>query len=309
MNFERIPPVTQAEMILDYAFKKARVKGKQKTLKGNWLQIIRKKESLKLDIVKDSVENNLQKITAAFPELSALPKFYLKLMNLTLDYQEFKRALGAVKWAIERNRSLHRSAVHQVNIEKLQNKIKLITNHYYGRLSSILKQISPQLKFLEACRQTMRSYPDIKEAFTVCLYGFPNVGKTTLLNKLTNTNAKVAAYAFTTKSINAGYLTINDQEIQVLDVPGTLARDKLNVIEMQAELVLKELADLIIYVYDVTESCGYTLEQQIKLKEKLTGEVIIYLSKDDLATKAEKSRVKDHVVSLDQIKQEIAARL
>ena len=100
----------------------------------------------------------------------------------------------------------------------------------------------------------MRTYPDVKEMFTVCIYGFPNVGKSTLLNKLTTSKATVAAYAFTTKEINAGYFTVEDKKIQVFDVPGTLAREnKMNYIELQAELVVKELADIIIYVFDVSE--------------------------------------------------------
>ncbi|MBS3140299.1 50S ribosome-binding GTPase [Candidatus Woesearchaeota archaeon] len=310
MNFEKIPPVEQCSDILDTAFRKARVKGKQKKLAGNWLQIIRKKESLKLDIVKDTIDNSLQKILTSFPDLNGFPQFYLKLMALTLDLAELKKALGSIKWVQQKNRELHRKFISLINRETKREIIKNINKQYYGRISSLLKQISHQLRYLETCRKVMRSYPDIKEMFTVCIYGFPNVGKTTLLNKLTQTKAKVAAYPFTTKSINAGYLTVNGTQIQVLDVPGTLAREKLNPIERQAELVLKELADLIIYVYDLTESCGYSVEQQQKLQQKLAGrEVIIYASKEDLLTESEIRKLKNKLYSIEQIKAEIAKRL
>ena len=310
MNFEKIPPVEQCSDILDTAFRKARVKGKQKKLAGNWLQIIRKKESLKLDIVKDTIDNSLQKILASFPDLNGFPQFYLKLMALTLDLAELKKALGSIKWVQQKNRELHRKFISLINRETQREIIKNINKQYYGRISSLLKQISHQLRYLETCRKVMRSYPDIKEMFTVCIYGFPNVGKTTLLNKLTQTKAKVAAYPFTTKSINAGYLTVNGTQIQVLDVPGTLAREKLNPIERQAELVLKELADLIIYVYDLTESCGYSVEQQKKLQQKLAGrEVMIYASKEDLLTESEIRKLKNKLYSIEQIKAEIAKRL
>jgi len=310
MNFEKIPPVEQCSDILDTAFRKARVKGKQKKLAGNWLQIIRKKESLKLDIVKDTIDNSLQKILTSFPDLNGFPQFYLKLMALTLDLAELKKALGSIKWVQQKNRELHRKFISLINRETKREIIKNINKQYYGRISSLLKQISHQLRYLETCRKVMRSYPDIKEMFTVCIYGFPNVGKTTLLNKLTQTKAKVAAYPFTTKSINAGYLTVNGTQIQVLDVPGTLAREKLNPIERQAELVLKELADLIIYVYDLTESCGYSVEQQQKLQQKLAGrEVMIYASKEDLLTESEIRKLKNKLYSIEQIKAEIAKRL
>ena len=310
MNFEKIPPVEQCSDILDTAFRKARVKGKQKKLAGNWLQIIRKKESLKLDIVKDTIDNSLQKILTSFPDLNGFPQFYLKLMALTLDLAELKKALGSIKWVQQKNRELHRKFISLINRETKREIIKNINKQYYGRISSLLKQISHQLRYLETCRKVMRSYPDIKEMFTVCIYGFPNVGKTTLLNKLTQTKAKVAAYPFTTKSINAGYMMIDGKTVQVLDVPGTLAREKLNPIERQAELVLKELADLIIYVYDLTESCGYSVEQQQKLQQKLAGrEVIIYASKEDLLTESEIRKLKNKLYSIEQIKAEIAKRL
>lgn len=131
----------------------------------------------------------------------------------------------------------------------------------------------------------MRTYPDVKEMFTVCIYGFPNVGKTTLLNKLTGTKAEVAAYAFTTKSINSGYFTINEAKVQVLDVPGTLAREeKMNNIELQAELVRKELASVIIYVFDLSEQAQYAVKRQEQLFRKLGKEkkVLVYFSKMDL---------------------------
>ena len=84
MNFQKIPPIEFTKDILDQAFRRARIKGKQKNLKGNWLQIIRKKESLKLDIVKAIIEEKLIKISEKFPDLDVLPEFYIKLMKLTL---------------------------------------------------------------------------------------------------------------------------------------------------------------------------------------------------------------------------------
>ena len=151
----------------------------------------------------------------------------------------------------------------------------------------------------------------MKEMFTVCLYGFPNVGKTTVLNKLTGTKAEVAAYAFTTKSINAGYFTLDGEKIQVLDVPGTLAREeKMNLIELQAELVLQELANLIVFVFDLSEQGGYSIEKQEKLLKKLekmdkSKRVLIYVSKSDLISEEELGEFKHKHFTLEEIKEQI----
>jgi uncharacterized protein len=58
---------------------------------------------------------------------------------------------------------------------------------------------------------------------TVVLLGFPSVGKSTLLNGITNANSAVAAYEFTTLKPVPGLLEFNHAKIQVLDMPGIVS--------------------------------------------------------------------------------------
>ncbi|MFH0701446.1 MAG: GTPase [Candidatus Woesearchaeota archaeon] len=310
MNFQTLPPVDNAKQLLNLAFQKAREKAEGKNMRKqkDMLKAIKQKESLKLDIIKDVLASRINKILRDFPETEKLPPFYLKLMHLTLDFPKFKRSFGAMRWVIDKVCFLQKQYVSKINQEKNRFKIGETAKEFYGRISSVVKQVDENLKFLEESRRMMKTYPDVKEMFTVCLYGFPNVGKTTVLNKLTGTKAEVAAYAFTTKSINAGYFTLDGEKIQVLDVPGTLAREeKMNLIELQAELVLQELANLIVFVFDLSEQGGYGIEKQEELLKKLGKDkkVLIYVSKSDLISEEELNQFKHKHFTLEEIKEQI----
>lgn len=64
---------------------------------------------------------------------------------------------------------------------------------------------------------------EIKLVADVGLIGFPNAGKSTFINKITNANAKVANYPFTTLSPNLGsYRLKSGQDIVLSDIPGLI---------------------------------------------------------------------------------------
>ena len=149
----------------------------------------------------------------------------------------------------------------------------------------------------------MRKFPAIKSnVFTVCIFGFPNVGKSTLLSKMTSSDPEIKSYAFTTKSLNLGYINYPGNKIQIIDTPGTLNRpNKMNNIEFQAYIALQHVSHLIVYMFDPTESL-YDIKQQHKLysrAKKYKKELITYVSKKDISDSKLFSQVKEKYNCLD----------
>lgn len=312
MNFQKIGEVPKVKEILHNSFRKARMKGRQKDLQGSWIEKIRIKESLKLDVVKDTLLPPFERVNRDFPLEYTLPPFYQRLMELTIDMAAYKRSLKGLVDSTRIMQKLHRDAVRRIFKCTNREEMKTISTETYGRIASVIKRSEPHLLFLDSARKIFRTYPDIKtDMFTVCIYGFPNVGKSTLLNKLTPSKALTAAYAFTTKTINSGFYTQDGAIIQVLDVPGTLARpDKMNTIELQAQLVLEEVAQAIIYVFDISEYCGYPFENQERLFKtlRMRKPIFVYVSKKDILTQEQLAGFATEHKTLDEIKAEIATR-
>ncbi|HEY9055404.1 MAG TPA: GTPase ObgE, partial [Rectinemataceae bacterium] len=54
------------------------------------------------------------------------------------------------------------------------------------------------------------------------LVGFPNAGKSSLLDAFTNARPAIASYPFTTKIPNLGVLSVHDRDLVIADIPGII---------------------------------------------------------------------------------------
>ena len=81
---------------------------------------------------------------------------------------------------------------------------------------------APRTANLGAPGQEKRLKVELSLMADVGLVGFPNAGKSSLLDTFTNARAKVAPYPFTTKIPNLGVLREGDRDIIIADIPGII---------------------------------------------------------------------------------------
>ena len=100
---------------------------------------------------------------------------------------------------------------------------------------------------------------------TVGLVGFPSVGKSTLLNAITDATSAVAAYDFTTLDVIPGLLEHRGAKIQVLDMPGLIRGASKGRGRGKEVLSVARGCDLILLMIDVFETHVDVLEEELRL--------------------------------------------
>ena len=123
-----------------------------------------------------------------------------------------------------------------------------------------------------------------KADITVALAGNPNVGKSTLFNRLTGLQADTANYPGKTVDLNLGVAKHNGQTIGLIDLPGTYSLDPTSEDQWVARrVIIEERPDLVLVVMDAS-NLQRNLYQTLQLIE-LEFPLVIALNLVDHAQK------------------------
>lgn len=140
-----------------------------------------------------------------------------------------------------------------------KTKYNKSTQHAVGLMKAKLAKLKEKKESRGSGGKKAEGY-DVRKSGdgTVILIGFPSVGKSTLLNDLTNADSKTAAYAFTTLTVVPGTMTYNEAKIQILDVPGIVRGAAAGTGRGKEVLSVMRSADLALIIVDVNQPEHYS---------------------------------------------------
>ncbi|MFX1497540.1 MAG: NOG1 family protein [Promethearchaeota archaeon] len=300
LDFYHVP---NSKQLLDIAFSRAMKSSAQVSKNAPILVKAKKKEFKRIKVAISEIIERILKIIKSVPIIDELPEFYKELASLLVDIEKLKLTLGKLNGILPILSQIERYYSKQLNYINAPNEADKLRRAAFGRISSILNKQNKNLEYLNTIRGKLRSIPSIDYTLPcVVIAGYPNVGKSSLVKNIsTNKKIEVQEYPFTTKELIMGHLDIvrkfDKIKIQCLDTPGILDRPMIerNNIELQAILALRLISDLIIFMFDPTPACGYSIDSQVQLfyeiKSNFTQnekiQIKIVFNKMDLASQSE----------------------
>jgi len=308
--FRTIIPVLTAEELIVISKKKVMKTSIRGTTSEKVPQIkrARKKEAARIELLSKEFRERLFRIVEDFPSLNEedISGFYVDTLDIIYGVDKTRKILGSISGSANVIWKIKRDYIGKVWHARNLLEAKYIRRAAFGRMGSVVGKLDKRLIFLESIRQKMRLMPGIDlEQPTFCIAGYPNVGKSSLVNGVTSAEPEIGIYPFTTKEVTLGHLELpvyassihttplTHIHAQIVDTPGILDRslNERNDIELKALAALKTLATAIIFMFDFTQKDAITA--QFNLFRQISDEfpdfpMLLLLSKVDLISESDK---------------------
>jgi nucleolar GTP-binding protein len=289
-NFKEIRAVSSAEAFVDIVLSKTQRKTPTVVHPGYKISRIRAFYMRKVKFTQENFNEKITWILEDFPRLDDIHPFYADLCNVLYDRDHYKLALGQLNVAKNLLANISKDYVGLLKYGDSLYRCKQLKRAALGRMCTLMKKQKSSLAYLEEVRKHLSRLPSIDpNTRTLLVTGYPNVGKSSFVNKVTRADVEVQPYAFTTKSLFVGHLDYKYLRWQVLDTPGILDKplEDRNTIEMQAITALAHLQCAVLYFMDLSETCGWNLEEQAKLFDNIrplfaNKPLVIVANKTDL---------------------------
>lgn len=302
-----IPRAKKLFLMAENSVMKTSVRGTSESVSP--IQRIRKKEAKRIELLSKELRDRLFRIVDEFPRMKAdsIPLFYIEILDISFGLDKIRKTLGSFSGAANVIWKIKREYLGDVWHSRSVLKAKQLRRAAFGRMKSVIIKLDTRLEFVETVRVHMRKMPGIDlDQPTICIAGYPNVGKSSLVNAVTSATPEIGAYPFTTKEVTLGHLEIpifatlrpevpiSHISCQIVDTPGLLDRSltERNEIEMRAIAALKHLATAIVFILDFTQDSSLISQKNLfdEIFHKFANiPILIICGKEDILNNNQKT--------------------
>ncbi|WP_135305326.1 NOG1 family protein [Haloarcula amylovorans] len=302
--FENLPTTPTGEEVIDKAFSRA-------TRAGGSKDGVEAQQSM-LMTASNIVSDNLQNVAQSWPTIDELDPFYVELADAVVSESDpadddpgidaLKQHLSEVSWAGRKAKEIRQEYEGRL-VRGDKDTARKLRKQAFARMADVVEEVEDDLAAVSTARDALKVLPDIRpDEPAIVVAGYPNVGKSSFVNRVTRADNEIASYPFTTTQIRVGHFEDQRIRYQLVDTPGLLDRppEERNEIESQAVSALEHLADAVLVLVDPSEECGYPLAQQLELRNDIQTRfdvpVLTIANKSDRSTDVEA----DHYMSVTE---------
>jgi nucleolar GTP-binding protein len=241
----------------------------------------------------DLVSDNLENVVISWPDFEVIDPFYAEIAAAVVDVDKLRQSLSRVGWASRKADEIREEYAGRMRRADADLSRKL-RKQAFARLADIVEQIKDDLLRIGEARDDLRRLPDLRpDEPAIVVAGYPNVGKSSFVNRVTRAHNETASYPFTTTGLAVGHVEHRHIRYQIVDTPGLLDRppEERNAVESQAVSALTHLADAVLFVVDASGACGFPLGDQLELRDAVARQfdvpVLMVCNKADRSREVE----------------------
>lgn len=209
-NFKSLKVVNSSKDLINIVLSKTQRKTPTVVHAGYNISRLRGFYMRKVKFTQDTIHEKLSEIIDGFPKLDDIHPFFADLINVLYDKDHYKLALGHVHSCRNMIDNIAKDYVRLLKYGDSLYRCKMLKKAALGRMCTVLKKLTASFTYLDEVRKHLARLPSINPfERTLLITGYPNVGKSSFTNNITNANVEVQPYPFTTQSLYVGHTDYN----------------------------------------------------------------------------------------------------
>lgn len=204
--FKNIQSIHSADQMIDVILSKTQRKTPSEVHPNYAIGRIREFYMRKIKFCSEQFQETLKGIVNSFPQLNDIHPFFSDILNILYDKDHYKIALSQINVVGTIIEKICKDYLKLIKYADSLYRCKALKIAAFGRMCTAVKRVGPSLVYLEEIRKHIGRLPSIDPfAPTILFFGYPNVGKSSLINKMTRAKVEVSSMPFSTQNLYVGH--------------------------------------------------------------------------------------------------------